>query len=190
MQAFFAQKFTNFKGDTYSVLLKLILAILPSKWFFYEILIPNSMAFLLNLKHIYNWTFGNRLPFQFPSCPSRRDCRMAACLAELHGVIHVCGGFNGREAIPQGVHQCLYTVTQYIQQFWMVGMLKPGWNSKQIWFQTLVAWFSVWSFCGLLLSFHVNRGFVGGFQIHRHTFPRFADASCRYGVCGYANRRR
>lgn len=45
---------------------------------------------------------------------------MAACLAELHGVIHVCGGFNGREAIPQGVHECLYTVHTAILDAWNV----------------------------------------------------------------------
>ena len=28
----------------------------------------------------------------------RPNCRMAASLAELNGVLHVCGGFNGREA--------------------------------------------------------------------------------------------
>ena len=27
------------------------------------------------------------------------NCRMAACLVELLGVVHVCGGFNGREAL-------------------------------------------------------------------------------------------
>ncbi|CAL1138389.1 unnamed protein product [Cladocopium goreaui] len=31
--------------------------------------------------------------------PDMPNCRMAASLAELNGVLHVCGGFNGREAL-------------------------------------------------------------------------------------------
>lgn len=33
------------------------------------------------------------------SLPDMPNCRMAACLVELLGVVHVCGGFNGREAL-------------------------------------------------------------------------------------------
>ncbi len=100
-----------------------------------------------------------------PSCSRRgffprRDCRMAACLAELHGVIHVCGGFNGREAIWKFVQESVCTWYTY-SNFWMVGMLNRGGSLNRFGFK----------FSCLFLSFHVNMSEDFGYiDIH---WPRF-----------------